>query len=194
MPSNTTPFSSDTTLLDHSFWDKAVAFHGHECPGLAIGYKACEAVIAEFNLDAQTLPAIDEELVCITENDACCVDAIQSLLGCTYGKANLIPRLRGKMAFSFYTRDTGKAVRLYLKPDLGQGMTRDEFKAYLIETPYTELFEIKEPRWTLPEPARHFASEICSVCGELTAEYALRLHEGKPVCLDCHDAYDREGF
>ena len=60
MPSNTTPFSSDTTLLDHSFWDKAVAFHGHECPGLAIGYKACEAVIAEFNLDAQTLPAIDE--------------------------------------------------------------------------------------------------------------------------------------
>ena len=194
MPSNTTPFSSDTTLLDHSFWDKAVAFHGHECPGLAIGYKACEAVIAEFNLDAQTLPAIDEELVCITENDACCVDAIQSLLGCTYGKANLIPRLRGKMAFSFYTRDTGKAVRLYLKPDLGQGMMRDEFKAYLIETPYTELFEIKKPHWTLPEPARYFASEICSVCGELTAEYALRLHEGKPVCLDCYDAYDREGF
>ena len=67
MPSNTTPFSSDTTLttlLDRSFWDKAVAFHGHECPGLAIGYKACEAVIAEFNLDAQTLPAIDEEKKC----------------------------------------------------------------------------------------------------------------------------------
>lgn len=194
MPSLTTHASSDTTLLDRSFWNKAVAFHGHECPGLAIGFKACEAVIAEFNLDAEALPAIDEELVCITENDACCVDAIQSLLGCTYGKANLIPRLRGKMAFSFYTRDTGKAVRLYLKPDLGQGMTRDEFKTYLIETPYTELFEIKEPHWFLPEPARHFASEICSVCGESTAEYALRLHDGKPVCLDCYDAYDREGF
>lgn len=194
MLSNAASFSSDTTLLDHSFWDKAVAFHGHECPGLAIGYKVCEAVIAEFNLDAEALPAIDEELVCITENDACCVDAIQSLLGCTYGKANLIPRLRGKMAFSFYTRGTGKVVRFCLKPDLGQGMERDEFKTYLIETPYTELFEITEPRWDLPEPARHFVSEICAVCGESTAEYALRLHEGKSVCLDCYDAYDREGF
>ncbi|SDE82292.1 FmdE family protein [Sporomusa acidovorans] len=25
-------------------WDKCVEFHGHECPGLAIGFKACEAV------------------------------------------------------------------------------------------------------------------------------------------------------
>lgn len=234
-----------TNLLPREYWDRAVAFHGHECPGLAIGFKAVEGVIAEFGLDASQLPAIDEELVCITENDACCVDAIQSLLGCTFGKANLIPRLRGKMAFSFYVRDadganvanaekvavngenvasnganganalagsepgvatapassasastpaTTKAVRLYLKPDAGAGMSRDEFQEYLLTTPYTELFEIKAPNWDLPEPARHFASHLCSVCGESTAEYALRLHEGKPVCVDCYDAYDREGF
>lgn len=241
-----------TNFLPREYWERAVAFHGHECPGLAIGFKAVEGVIAEFGLDASQLPAIDEELVCITENDACCVDAIQSLLGCTFGKANLIPRLRGKMAFSFYVRgadvsqgatnagksamsrendatneassaantagsaqNTGsepvaasasaasasattlnatKAVRLYLKPDLGEGMSRDEFQEYLLTTPYTELFEIKAPNWDLPEPARHFDSHLCSVCGESTAEYALRLHEGKPVCVDCYDAYDREGF
>lgn len=232
-------------LLPREYWERAVAFHGHECPGLAIGFKAVEGVITEFGLDASQLPVIDEELVCITENDACCVDAIQSLLGCTFGKANLIPRLRGKMAFSFYVRDADganvtnagkaavngenaasneanvanalagsessaatapasnasattpavtKAVRLYLKPDAGAGMTRDEFQEYLLTTPYTELFEVKEPNWNLPEPARHFDSHLCSVCGESTAEYALRLHEGKPVCVDCYDAYDREGF
>lgn len=251
-----------TELLSREYWQRAVAFHGHECPGLAIGFKAVEGVIAEFGLDASQLPAIDEELVCITENDACCVDAIQSLLGCTFGKANLIPRLRGKMAFSFYVRDADsaqgtanatqgaanaakaattrenaaanvvneanavnaanamnasagsepgaaatpatsattttpaatKAVRLYLKPDAGAGMSRDEFQEYLLTKPYTELFEVKAPNWDLPEPARHFDSHLCSVCGESTAEYALRLHEGKPVCVDCYDAYDREGF
>jgi iron complex transport system ATP-binding protein len=31
--------------MNLSFWDKARAFHGHACPGLAIGVKACEAVV-----------------------------------------------------------------------------------------------------------------------------------------------------
>ena len=125
-------------------------------------------------------------------------DAIQCLLGCTYGKANLIPRLRGKMAFTFFVRDenssAAKAVRLFLKPEAGEGMSRDEYQNYLLNTPYTELFEVLEPRIALPEPARHFASEHCSVCGEYTAEYGLRLQDGKPVCLDCYSAYEREGF
>lgn len=181
-------------MLSESYWEKAAAFHGHTCPGLAIGFKAVEGAIAELGLNDTQLPAIDEELVCVTENDACGVDAIQSLLGCTYGKANLIPRLRGKMAFSFFTRDTGKAVRLCLKPNLGEGMSRDEHQAYLLNTPYTELFEIGEPRCSLPEPARKFDSVMCAVCGESTAEYAVRLQEGKPVCLDCYNAYEREGF
>ena len=50
--------------------------------------------------------------MCITENDACGVDAIQVLLGCSVGKGNLLFHLRGKQAFSFYNRKTGKAVRL----------------------------------------------------------------------------------
>lgn len=81
-------------MLSLNYWEKAAAFHGHTCPGLAIGFKAAEGAIAELGLDDTQLPAIDEELVCVTENDACCVDAIQCLLGCTYGKANLIPRLQ----------------------------------------------------------------------------------------------------
>ncbi len=49
-----------------SFAD-AVSFHGHACPGLAIGYRA--AVYA-----LETLRGgrdVDEELVAIVENDAC---------------------------------------------------------------------------------------------------------------------------
>ena len=43
----------------------------------------------------------DEEVVCVTENDACGIDAVQVLTGCTMGKGNLIYRGTGKMAFSF---------------------------------------------------------------------------------------------
>lgn len=62
----------------------------------------------------------DEDVVCITENDACGVDAIQVLLGCSVGKGNLLFHLRGKQAFSFYNRKTGKAVRLVLRPHSGR--------------------------------------------------------------------------
>ena len=63
-------------------WQKAAAFHGHVCPGLAIGFKACEAAMKVMGVTGSK----DEELVCITENDACGVDAIQAVLGCSLGK------------------------------------------------------------------------------------------------------------
>ena len=38
------------------------------------------------------------------ENDACSVDAIQVVLGCSVGKGNLLFHMRGKQAYSFYER------------------------------------------------------------------------------------------
>jgi formylmethanofuran dehydrogenase subunit E len=61
--------------MNPMYWEKAKAFHGHECPGLAIGVKVCEAVVEKMGVS----PAFDEELICITENDACGVDAVQVL-------------------------------------------------------------------------------------------------------------------
>ena len=181
-------------MLLLEYWEAAAAFHGHKCPGLAIGFKAVEGAIDALDLNAGNLPTLDEEIVCVTENDACGVDAVQRLLGCSYGKGNLIPRLRGKMAFSFFNRQTGESVRLVLKPGLGEGLSRDEMIEYLLSTPYEDLYEVKAPHYSLPEAARIFNSQPCAICGEATAEYALRLQDGKPVCLDCYNAYQREGF
>ena len=92
-------------------WEKCVAFHGHACGGLTIGYKAACYAAELLELDFSG----DEQLVCIAENDACGVDAIQALLGCSVGKGNLLFHMRGKQAFSFYNRTTGKSVRLVLR-------------------------------------------------------------------------------
>ena len=63
---------------------KAAEFHGHVCPGLAIGYRVAKYAKNYFDKSE------DEELVAIVENKSCSIDAIQFLLSCTFGKGNLI--------------------------------------------------------------------------------------------------------
>ena len=89
-------------------WADCAEFHGHECGGLTIGYKAALYAIKLLNIGC----AEDEEVVCISENDACGVDAIQVMLGCSAGKGNLLFHLTGKQAFNIYERNSGRSVRL----------------------------------------------------------------------------------
>ncbi|MFZ7104720.1 MAG: FmdE family protein [Peptococcaceae bacterium] len=173
--------------MDKALWEKAVAFHGHECPGLAIGFKACEAAIEKMGIGASD----DEQIVCITENDACGVDAVQALLSCTLGKGNLIYHGTGKQAFSFYNRADGKKLRIYLKARNNKGLDREQWRKYLLNAPVDEIFDFSEPKYTLPERARLFQSRVCEICGESAPEHKMRFHEGKTVCLDCFKAYNR---
>ena len=189
-----------------------VAFHGHICPGLIIGYRAAKLAAQELELHRDK----DEELVAVVENDACGVDAIQSMLGCSVGKGNLIFRDQGKQAFTIFRRDTGKAVRLVFQGQAGasspEGMAlrkkvmtgaanaeeKTLFEAQKIErmsqmlaAPDAELFSVKAPTFALPERARIFDSYACESCGEVTMEPRLRLVDGKKVCLVCAEPYQR---
>lgn len=173
-------------MNEQQLWDTCVAFHGHACGGLTIGYKAAVYAMELLGLTR----AEDEAMVCITENDACGVDAIQVILGCTAGKGNLLFHLRGKQAFSFYERNSGRSVRLVLKPTPDFPDKERKFR-YLQDTPAAALFDKKETVLSLPERARLFVSKPCSCCGELTAESMLRLENGQLVCLDCSHPYRR---
>ena len=189
-----------------------VAFHGHICPGLIIGYRAAKLAAKELELHRDK----DEELVAVVENDACGVDAIQSMLGCSVGKGNLIFRDQGKQAFTIFRRDNGKAVRLVFQGQAGasspEGMalrkkvmtgaaTADEQALFevqktermrqMLTAPDAELFSVKAPTFALPERARIFDSYACESCGEVTMEPRLRLVDGKKVCLVCAEPYQR---
>lgn len=167
-------------------WEKCVAFHGHECGGLTIGYKAALYAIELLEL---TFSA-DEQVVCVSENDACGVDAIQVVLGCSIGKGNLLFHITGKQAFSFYNRITGKSVRLMLKRK-PEAMTREESFAFYQSLNPKEMFEAMHTKIVLPESARLFASELCGCCGEMTGANWMRLQGDKKVCIDCFDRYNR---
>ncbi len=167
-------------------FEKCAAFHGHVCGGLTIGYKAAQYAIRLLNLTFSD----DEEVVCIAENDACGVDAIQVMLGCSIGKGNLLFHMRGKQAFSVYNRKTGKAVRLVLKPK-PEGLRKEDSLQYYQSREPEELFDVKPAVIALPEKARLFGSYRCDCCGEVTGANWIRLAGEKKLCLDCYESYDR---
>ena len=172
-------------------WQKAAAFHGHVCGGLTIGYKA--SLYAIELLDIEMVDGVcskDEEIVCIAENDACGVDAIQAILGCTVGKGNLLFHMRGKQAFSFYDRKSGRSVRLVLRPPPA-GMTRGPSLSYYPAQQPPDLFDAKAAALAVPERAKLFDSYVCENCGEVTGANWVRVANGKHLCLDCCPSYDR---
>ena len=132
--------------MDKAMWEKAVAFHGHECPGLALGVRLCEFV----RLRLGRTSAHDEELVCIAETDACPGDAIQALLGCTLGKGNFIYHCTGKTAYTFFDRATGEGFRVIAKRNQTP-LSREERKQQIYTAPLEELFSVTVPKEPLPE-------------------------------------------
>ena len=143
-----------------AMWQKVVAFHGHECGGLTIGYKAALYAIELMKLNFSE----DEDIVCISENDACGVDAIQVILGCSAGRGNLLFHMRGKQAFSFYNRKNGESLRLVLK-SRPEGMTKKQSFEYYQKLDVEDMFEVKKTTIQLPTKARIFSSYVCENCG-----------------------------
>lgn len=172
--------------------DHAVAFHGHHCPGLSFGLRAAAWAVEGFGR------AMDEDIVTITETDMCAVDAIQALVGCTFGKGNLVHRPYGKVAFSFYRRRDQKSARLVQRPDfrerhvsatpaLSPEEARQNFIAAILAAPFADLFLIKEVNEPMPQLARLHPTLVCACCGEGVMEPCARLRQGALVCLSCAD-------
>ncbi len=187
---------------------QAVAFHGHMCPGLAIGVRAARYGLREIGSHAQ-----DEEVVALVETDMCAVDAIQSLMGCTFGKGNLIHKDYGKSAFTLYRRSDGKGVRLVTRTDafgprdpaddevgkrvregLGSPEEHERFRELqarrtelILTRAEDELFHIEPVPSGPPQPARIHRSLTCEDCDESTMETRTRRFGGRTLCIPCFE-------
>ena len=185
-------------------------FHGHSCPGLAMGTRVAEIALREIGPHSS-----DEEVVCITETDHCAVDAIQYFTGCSAGKGNLIHHDYGKSVFTFVRRSDGKAIRISARPDFwGQpdpkereisDRTRadqpvsDEDRRYveqsreariqaILDAPLEDLFEVRHVEIDVPDKARILTSIVCTECGEATMSTRVRTFRGQPYCMPCFEA------
>jgi formylmethanofuran dehydrogenase subunit E len=202
--------------MDSTLGDEMVAatirFHGHMCPGLAIGIRAAEVALKEVGRDG------DEEIVAVVETDMCGVDAVQYLTGCTFGKGNLIHLDYGKNAFSFYRRSDGKSLRLVAKPSIlggeakilaelhrkmnAEGLSEEEKGLWqairrkitdeVMRKGLEELFEIKPVQGDPPARARILSSLPCDGCGEAVMETRLRQRHDRRLCAACFDLPPRD--
>lgn len=186
-------------------FQQCVRFHGHVCPGLAIGYAAVKAAKQFMNFGVSE----DEEVVAVVENDSCAVDAVQTLLGCTFGKGNLIFRDWGKQVYTFIDRKTGRAIRvsfigpvpgqperhaLRMKIDSGQATEADEARfeelgknavlALISDDPST-FFDVREVEVEMPPLAQIVDTIPCARCGEPTVGHRLSEHQGAMICREC---------
>lgn len=163
-------------------WQKAAEFHGHYCPGLAIGFRAAQIAMKKLGVNRDS----DEQLVAVVENDSCAVDGIQILTGCTIGKGNLIFKNTGKQVYTIARRSGGQAIRISLKYSDHNNQESNERKIErILDAPENEIFNICESYIKLPEKARLFKSIQCSECGEGVAEAKAVVKDGKLVCMDC---------
>ncbi len=197
----------------HKNLKSAAAFHGHTCPGLAIGVRVAGLALKEiFRGRAQ-----DEEIVAIVENDSCAVDAIQLLTGCTLGKGNLILRDYGKQVYTFIRRPakeglTGEALRVsvdFRGPEetprekemwgrfSGGDRSEEVLKAVharrskkikaIMEAADEELFSLRRLRMRPPCTARMLPSVRCEKCGEKMMETKMSLFGGRKLCRPCFE-------
>jgi len=179
-----------TGTYDDKKWQRCIEFHGHECGGLAIGFRAAEAAIEKLHLTFSK----DEKIVCVTEFSKCPNDAIQVVLSCTFGKGNLIYYDTGKFVFNFFNLKTGEKLRISRKASQEKaGNSGKEEKRsgeeYILTAPLDELFDFNEPTASASEAMRLYVRRgkriACEICGEQTREDKIQLQDGKKVCPKC---------
>lgn len=70
-------------------------------------------------------------------------------------------------------------------------MTKEESFQYYQDCEPKDMFEVKETTISLPEPAVIFDSYVCECCGESTGSKWIGIVNGKKLCMDCCENYDR---
>jgi formylmethanofuran dehydrogenase subunit E len=167
-------------------FEEIVRFHGHNCPGLAMGYRmSLEAMDA-----LRSMRAEDEELVAIVENDACGVDALQCLTGCTFGKGNLRFRDYGKQVYTIYSRVSRTGVRVSFHGNGIPENLREDRAAladWILAAPADSIVSVSPVSIQEPEPARIMKSIPCTFCGESVMVSRVMEIDSQACCIPCHN-------
>ena len=139
-----------------TLWESAVRFHGKPCPLLALGVRVCDTALTKLNIAD---PEADR-LVCVSEHDGCCVDAIQTGLHCTAGKKHLLYYKTGRLIFTVYDLVSGNSVRVCAQPELAETIRAQRPQDILL-APEAQLFYFEEAH----PLTRHTLDKVSKACG-----------------------------
>jgi formylmethanofuran dehydrogenase subunit E len=195
-----------------SIFEAGFEFHGHECPAMPMGIRAGLAAMKTLGVERSK----DKELIVESETGegnaaGCFVDGIMVATGATFGKSNIRKLSFGKMAFTLIDAQTGRAVRVSLKPDFFEKALASPFVQKRKEG---VLPQDVPPEITLPQIERilnlsesefleisdifhrdvkkgtiNFDLQRCDKCGEAVfTDKIQRSSQGQSLCLPCSEA------
>jgi len=189
---------------------KTAEIHGHFCPGSALGVMASVYGLNMLGLDSISSDGL-EDLMAVVEINACFVDGVQAVSGCTLGNNALVYRDLGRLAVTFAMRGKETGVRVCARSDFhslvaeaapeffplmekviknrkGSVKEKAAFREIgreaafaLIHLPFEDLFASKVVQPLLPQYAPITDSVICANCGEMIM--ATKAVDG--LCLIC---------
>ena len=195
--------------MNNEQFETAMAFHGHKCPAMPLGYRAAEAAMNALGVKR----ALDKELYVISETGkghaaGCFLDGIMSATGCTYGKSNIEKKYYDKMAFTLVDVKSGKAVRVRLKDDFfgnmlsspfvtqrKQGVPPQDVPSDIADPLVEKVLSMPEEMFLeigsvydfdLPSGQGCFETDLCSVCGERTFVTRLGKTDDGLICTACN--------
>ena len=184
-------------------------FHGHRCPAMPMGLRAGLAAMKALGVEHSK----DKELSVVSETGkghaaGCFLDGIMTATGCTYGKSNIEKQYYNKMAFTLMDQESGRTVRVSLKPQFFEKALNSPFVQLrkagtlpqdidpeiadpqinmilsLEESQFLDISDIRTVNIKKGKPV--FDAKECTSCGELTFINKLRVKDdGSFVCIPC---------
>ncbi|MCP5256267.1 MAG: formylmethanofuran dehydrogenase [Zoogloeaceae bacterium] len=191
-------------------FEMALAFHGHKCPAMPLGFRAAQAAMHALGVKR----AQDKELHVISETGkghaaGCFLDGVMSATGCTYGKSNIEKRYYNKMAFTLIDVKAGYSVRVRLKDEFFGNMLNSPFVAQRKQgvAPQDIPAEVTDPlvnkvmsmpeeifletgpkeRFEFPRGKGCFDTGLCAKCGERVFVDKLFDSKAGRVCVPCQE-------
>ena len=208
-------YREERKMLVNTTLKRVVDFHGHLCPELVIGCKACEY--------AQKLLSENGKLkggILVTaENSTSALDAIQVLLGVTFGNQRLKVFDFGKHNYIFSLKNGQNGLMLSLKEQ--RYGDEDEYQALeekiikdqtsldnmvhfqglldsrvkqLLSSPVEDLFVVEPVKRMQPATEMPTIYLSCWGCGQQVLRNRAVEFQGKIYCIPCFQGLDDRGL
>lgn len=95
-------------------WEQIIDFHGHACPGIAIGYRIAQLAQREMGIR----PTPDSECLVRAFTLSCAVDAFQVLNRATIGRRALIIEPENQPVYQFHFTGTQEILQITVSPSV----------------------------------------------------------------------------
>lgn len=188
------PCDAEMSLVMRQIVERLVPLHTRLCPRQVLGARIGLLGGALLGLD---LPRRDKQLLSIVETDGCFADGVIEATGCRVGRRTLRVVDHGKVAAVFVDVHTGRAVRVWPRPEARQlayvyapaapDLWHAQLDAYQ-RMPDSELLTDRPVKLRTPLQAllgRAGVREECAGCGEeIMNDRGARI-AGRVLCAEC---------